>query len=430
MSIFNEEEFREGLVSELELFDLPGSQTSVNEIYYEEIRPMSAVSGEGPYEFRVNGQHASDYLDLRNSQLYVRLKVQKADGTDLTTEKVGPANLMLQSLFSATEVTLQNKASVTNTYNPYRAYIHTLLNYGQDALSSQIQTQGWFIDDSDSPGVTDPAGTNNGLYERAKWIKGSQTLDIQGPIFHDLFSLDRYLLNQVDVKLKLYRSPASFVLLAKDASTNFKIIIDDIYVLARKIRVNPAVLYGHSKILEKKNALYPYTKVECRSQSVAAGSASFQWDNLFQGQKPEKVIIGFVKSKALNGDYTTNPFNFENCGINHIALYADGLPVGGNPLKLDFAQAGGTAIMRAYSNLLMSSGKWRQDEGNALDLKHFISGSTLFAFQLEPDFSHHGEFLALVKNGNVRLEVQFSSGLSGKKESKNVNYFANVTRMI
>ena len=160
MSVFNEEEFREGLVSELELFDLPGSQTSVNEIYYEEIRPLSAVSGEGPYEFRVNGQHSSDYLDLRNSQLYVRLKVQKADGTDLTTEKVGPANLFLQSLFSATEVTLQNKASITNNYNPYRAYIHTLLNYGQDALSSQIQTQGWFIDDSDSPGVTDPAGTN------------------------------------------------------------------------------------------------------------------------------------------------------------------------------------------------------------------------------------------------------------------------------
>ena len=93
MSVFNEEEFREGLVSELELFNLPGTQTSVNEIYYEEIRPLSSISGEGPFEFRVNGQHSSDYLDLKNCQLYVRLKVQKADGTDLTTEKVGPANL-------------------------------------------------------------------------------------------------------------------------------------------------------------------------------------------------------------------------------------------------------------------------------------------------------------------------------------------------
>lgn len=417
MSVFNEAEFEEGLVSELELFELPGSQTSVNEIYYEEIRPLSAVSGDGPFEFRINGQNSTDYLDLKNSQLYVKLKVQQADGNDLgavTVNKVGPANLLLQSLFSASEVTLQSKATFTNSYNPYRAYIRTLLSNGKDALSSQVATQGWSMDDSDSPGVSDPNGSNNGLFRRAKWITDSKTFDLQGPIFHDLFSMERYLLNQVDVKLKMYRSPASFALLAADTNTNYKIVIEDIYVLARKIRVNPAVLYGQSKQLEKRNALYPYRKVECRSQSVATGSTSFQWDNLFQGRKPETVILGFVKSKALNGDYTTNPYNFENCNITHIALYSDGLPVGGNPLKLDFAAAGGTSITRAYTNLLMTAGKWRQDEGNGLDLAHYISGSTLFAFQLEPDFSQHGEFLSLVKHGNVRLEVQFSAGLSGK----------------
>ena len=134
---------------------------------------------------------------------------------------------------------------------------------------------------------------------------------------------------------------------------------------------------------------------------------------MFQGRKPEKVIIGFVKSKALNGDYKTNPFNFENCGIQHIAVYSDGLPVGGNPLKLDFTKSDGTAIMRAYTNLLLYAGKWRENEGNALDRKHFIDGSTLFAFQLEPNFSHHGDYLTLVKNGNVRLEVQFKTGLTG-----------------
>ena len=70
------------------------------------------------------------------------------------------------------------------------------------------------MDDHDSPGVTDPSGSNNGLFERAKWIATSKTLDLQGPIFHDLFSMDRYLLNQVDVKLKVYRNPVTFALLA------------------------------------------------------------------------------------------------------------------------------------------------------------------------------------------------------------------------
>ena len=54
------------------------------------------------------------------------------------------------------------------------------------------------------------------------------------------------------------------------------------------------------------------------------------------------MIIEFVKSKALNEYYKTNTFNFENCGIQHIAVYSDGLPVGGNPLKLDFTKSDGT----------------------------------------------------------------------------------------
>ena len=87
--------------------------------------------------------------------------------------------------------------------------------------------------------------------------------------------------------------------------------------------------------------------------------------------------------------------------------------MGGNPLKMDFTQ-GATAIMRAYTNLLLSAGFWRCNEGNALDKEHFINGSTLFAFQLEPDFSHHGEFMSLVKNGNGRLKVQFKSALPGE----------------
>ena len=148
MSTFNEVQFKEGLVSELSLYDLPSTQTSVKELQDEEVRSISQVSSDGLFEFRINAQNSLDYLDLKNTQIYV----EKSDGTDLTTEKVGPANLFLQSLFSTVEVTLQNKATITCNYNSYRAYIRTLLKYGQDVLSSHIKSRGWLIDDADSPG--------------------------------------------------------------------------------------------------------------------------------------------------------------------------------------------------------------------------------------------------------------------------------------
>lgn len=322
-----------------------------------------------------------DYLDLKGSQLYVKLRVKKADGRNLiASEKTGPANLFLQALFSSTEVTLQNKAIITCNYNPYRAMIETLLNFGQDAKTSQLTSQLFIKDDNDAPQITDPSGANQGLFERTKFIAESKCVDLQGPIYHDLFSMSRYLMNQVDVKLKLYRSPAAFCLNSAETTPDYQIEILDIYLLARKIRVNPAVIYGQAEMLKTTNAKYPFTRAECRTQSIATGSTSFHWENLFQGQKPNRVVIGFVSAKALSGDYKTNPFNFLNWGIQSICLYADGIPVGGNPLKLDFTKADGQTIARAYTNLFLETGKWNADAGNDLNSADFISGSTLFTF--------------------------------------------------
>ena len=415
MSVLNKEEFKEGMPSQLSLFTLPPYQTAINEVYFHEIRPMSQLAGDGPIEFRINSQNSIDYIDLANSQLYVKLKVRKTDGSDLAgTDKVGPVNLFLQSLFSTTEVTLQNKATITCNYNPYKAMIKTLLDYGQDAKSTQLSTQLFIKDDNDHPEDNDPAGGNQGLYHRAKYIAESKTLDLQGPIFHDLFSLSsRYLINQVDVKLKLYRSSPAFCLCSPDASPAYCIDILDIYLLAKKIRVNPAVIYGHSEILKSSNAKYPFVRTECRVQSIPSGSSSFHWENLFQGQKPNKVVIGFVLSTSVSGDYK-NPFNFSNCGIQSICLYADGIPVGGNPIKMDFTSASGASIVRAYSEMFQNTGKWNRDAGNDISRADFINGSTLFVFQLEPDFSHQGNYLSLVKTGNVRLDIQFQKALTSK----------------
>lgn len=196
MSVFNADNFHERMPSELALFDLPPTQVAVSDIYYQEIRPLSQLSGDSPIEFRISGQNSMDYLDLKGSKLYVKLRVKKANGNSLVaSEKTGPVNLFLQALFSSTEVTLQNKAIITCNYNPYRSLIKTLLNFGQDAKTSQLTSQLFIKDNSDAPQEIDPSGSNNGLFERSKYIAEFKCVDLQGPIFHDLFSMSRYLIN-------------------------------------------------------------------------------------------------------------------------------------------------------------------------------------------------------------------------------------------
>ncbi|XP_053392233.1 uncharacterized protein LOC128554925, partial [Mercenaria mercenaria] len=67
------------------------TEVGVSDVYFEEIRPLSQVTGDSPIEFRISGQNSVDYIDLKGSQLYVKLKVTKPNGTALSaSEKTGP----------------------------------------------------------------------------------------------------------------------------------------------------------------------------------------------------------------------------------------------------------------------------------------------------------------------------------------------------
>ena len=252
------------------------------------------------------------------------------------------------------------------------------------------------------------------MYKRAKFTEESKTLDPQGPIVHDIFSIKRFLLNQVDLKLKLYRNTPEFSLCSGESAPNYRIDISEIYVLAKKVRLNPAVLFGHAAMLKTTNAKYAFNKTAVRVQSIASGSTSFHWENLFQGQRPNRIVVAFVSSKAINGHYGTNPFNFLHCKITSIGLFVNGLAVNGNPLKLDFNKTNGASTVRAFTDLFNTYDTWNQSAGNNISREDFNNGSTLFAFQLEPYFGDEQNFLSLLKTGNVRLDVQFGTPLAGK----------------
>ena len=58
----------ECLVSELDLFSMPDTQTSIESSSYVEYNPISTLSDTSPIEFYVAGQ-GSEYLDLSRSKV-------------------------------------------------------------------------------------------------------------------------------------------------------------------------------------------------------------------------------------------------------------------------------------------------------------------------------------------------------------------------
>lgn len=390
--------------SELNLFTLPPTQTVIEKGQWIEFHPVANLSDGSPVEFNISGS-GEDYIDLSQTQLHVKVKILKENGTALVKdEKVGPVNLFLHALFSQVDVSLNERtvSSSNNTY-PYRAMIETLLNHGYDTKTSQLTTELYFKDTAGRMNVYDikDANPNEGFNNRAKLCLLSKTVDMVGRLHVDLFHQERLMLNMVDLKIKLIRSKPEFCLMGDG---NFKVALEHASLFVRKVKVSPGVLLGHAKSLEKTTAKYPINRVICKTYSIPQGNMSFVQDNIFTGQMPKRIVVGCVDNDAFNGSYKKSPFFFKHCHLNFIGVYVDGQPIPHNPLQPDFDNGN---FIRAYHNLFQST----ENRGLYLTRSEFTEGYTLFHYDLSPDLCD-GAHLNLIRHSNLRLELKFGTPLA------------------
>ena len=243
----------EGVKTELDLFTVPPTQNCISDSHVVEHQPTASLDSGGPIEFLIPGS-GDDYLDLANTMLHVQAKVTRANGHDLdAAEPVGPVNNWLHSLFSQVDVYL-NATLVTSSSNTYayRAYIETLLSYGPDTKSTQLTNQLWYKDKASRMNAVELAAgpdPNHGFVTRREYITGSRVVDMMGRLHVDMFLQDKFLINGVDVKIRLVRSKPSFALMAGGPHLDYKITIDNASFFVKKATLNPAVQVAHIKAL-------------------------------------------------------------------------------------------------------------------------------------------------------------------------------------
>ncbi|XP_071111222.1 uncharacterized protein [Haliotis cracherodii] len=279
----------------------------------------------------------------------------------------------------------------------------TLLEYGHEAKSTQLTTQLFYKDvaeqnsDLESSNVT--GSINGGMSSRASYIADSKVLTMLGSINEDIFDVNRYLLNEVDLTLKMYRSDPKFCLMSSVTKHKFKVQILDTYLQVCKVKVNPALILAHNELFVKSSALYPYTKTEVKVTSIPSSQQTHSIDNV---SKPvaNRYIVGLVESASLNGSYTGNHFNFKSSMLKKVTLYVDGVSVPSQPTEADDVESS--------VNMLNGMDLWKKDKGNARS--DFLLGSALFVFDLDK-MCEDSEYLNLVKSGTVRLKLEFKSAL-------------------
>ena len=80
----------ESTTSQLDLFSVPPSQTSLEDGSFTVYHPVSVLTFTGPIEFTVSAEN-SNYIDLANSFLFVRSSMTTSNGADLAkTAEIAP----------------------------------------------------------------------------------------------------------------------------------------------------------------------------------------------------------------------------------------------------------------------------------------------------------------------------------------------------
>ena len=403
------------LRSELDLFSLPPTQTAVDGSQWVEHSPVSTITSSSPIEFIVSGS-GEDYMDLNNTLLEVKACIKTTNDSPVDAAvAVAPINNTLHSLSSQIDVSLNdvNVSSATTTY-PYRAYIETHLNYGTVAKKSRLQAAMYFIDDNltvSNPIPDSSSARNMGLKRRHGICTAKPTFDMIGPLHVDVFNQSKYMLNGVAMKVRMTRSKDSFVLMAKsDVTESFKVDILSAKLFVRKLKITPSLCLAHERILQQKTAKYPITRVECKVIHLPQGQKSFTHDNLFLGQIPKRIVLGLVDNRAFNGDISLNPYNFQHCNLNYLAVHLDGQQVPCAPLQSSFS---GSSYIRAFYTQFTGGDGISSDTGNTIGREQFVNGHALYCFDLTPDLSSScGHHFSVTKSGNLRLELAFEVALS------------------
>ncbi|XP_073668378.1 uncharacterized protein F54H12.2-like [Paramisgurnus dabryanus] len=293
----------ECIKSELDIFTVPPTQTSLEKNDYLEVPPLSAISDSAPLEFFIAGT-GEDYLDLNNTMLFLRLKITRPNGADIADPApVGLINYAGATLFSQLDISLGDRliSQSSSTYT-YRCIIECLMNYSKDALES-LFTPGLFY--KDTAGHT----------------------DVRDP--------EKLLINGVDVKIRLIRGKDEFCLMRSD-DVAYKVKILSASLFVKKVSVSPAVRLGHAQALLSTTAKYPVDRVCLKTISLPAGSRVSNQENLFLGTLPKSIILGMVDNDAFSGSYDKNPFTLNHYDLEFLAIYAYGKQIPSKPLQPDF----------------------------------------------------------------------------------------------
>ena len=434
-------------LSELDLFARPPYQTSILSSRYVEYTPsVNYEKGKSPINVKIVGTKG-EYIDLSNIYVYIRASiVNKLTGALVTeNDEIAPINYIHNTMFKQVDVYLDKKLVSMPCDYAYRSYIESLLNFGKESKQSHLEASLWYKDKSEimdsiqfkTASTTAPSNTaspstgsatasiltkmdqsrwrkrdvlpkdlNDGLIIRKTSFQ-NKTCELYGQFHVDIFNIEKYLLDDINLEMNFIKNDDKFCLMGKDG---YELQINDFIVNVRKIKISDKVLLAHAMALERSNAIYPISRVNVQSRTINQNVLSDKFENLISGPLPKRIVIGMVESEAFNGSLTKNPFNFQNFSLKELNVTIDGEQLPYQPFQFNYTDVKNPSNVRGYYSLFQGV-KNSIFNGNDISIDDYANGYHLIALDLSQDGCLNTDHFNPEKTGNLRISFRFDKVL-------------------
>ena len=350
-------------------------------------------------QFNIQG-NSSQYVKLSDSELHVKVRIEKEDGTDFDKgddrkESGLPIDLILHSMWLSVDIKMNHAlVSTSGTDYMYKALFETLLNYDENAKRIQLANAG-FSGDSGNFAQTHPLTPplNKGLRIRYIWFEeNTVSVEFIGPLMADICNQDCLILPGVDIDIKLWPTHDDFQLMVNPDDIHCKLFLEDISFHVCKVKVSPEVMMGHNGGLEIADSVYPFQRTDIRTFNVSDNLYATNLEDIWQGEVPTCLVVGMVKSQAYNGDMSLNPFHFEHFNVSSIGFYVDAEPTPRESIKMDVENGQYLQGLISWYQVL---GKLMENSDIGITRENYKQGYTLIGFDVDPttfaDFRYIGK---------------------------------------
>ena len=355
-------------------------------------------------EFRINGIPGS-FVDLSSLLLELDLKIVNVNGGGVPDDvNIALVNGLSNTLFKAVSVFINEKMVESNHLYNYTSYTKLLKSMNANNLNT-IGKCGFFHDDENNNGVTKTY--SQATFTTSSNIEHKLMEDIKSngvttcfPLLLDMSTLDMYLLDNVDVRLRLEISNNSWLIKSDTDISGTSLNINKAKLWVDRVTPHYNALTALNHSLSMKPVEYIFQKQLHKTYVVGAGESSIMIDQPFGMCVPEKMDMFILDMAAFSGASSQNGLYFDHASITNIHVTVNG----GSIYNIN------TSFPNNYSQCYYETQKSMGiDKDNMVTYSAYKRGRSVFTFNFinEPV----EETLPVEMSANLRLNLKFANSL-------------------